>query len=68
MDKFAGLAHHTAETGAPLLDDCIAAFDCQVETVYDQPESSKLIVGRIVAAESKDKEAEPLLYREKDYG
>jgi flavin reductase (DIM6/NTAB) family NADH-FMN oxidoreductase RutF len=68
VDKFADLAHHAAETGSPLLDDCIAAFVCRVEDVYDQPGGSKLIVGRIVAAEIKDRQAQPLLYRQEDYG
>jgi flavin reductase (DIM6/NTAB) family NADH-FMN oxidoreductase RutF len=68
VDKFAGLGHHAAETGSPLLDDCIAAFDCRVESVHDQDGGSKLIVGRIVHAELNQKEAEPLLYKEEDYG
>ena len=67
-DKFAGLAHHAGQTGSPLLDDCIATFDCRVESVVDQPSGSKLIVGWIVAADLKDTDAAPLLYRQEDYG
>ena len=66
-DKFAGLAHHADQTGSPLLDDCIATFDCRVESVYDQAGGSKLIVGRIVSAELKDNRTAPLLYRQEDY-
>ena len=67
-DKFAGLAHHATETGSPLLDDCIATVDCRVESVYDQPGGSKLIVGCVLAAELKQPPAAPLLYRQEDYG
>lgn len=66
IDKFEGIAHHTAKTGSPLLDDCGAAFDCVVEAVYDQGEG-KLIIGRIVSAEFRSKRYEPLLYREEEY-
>ena len=66
VDKFAGVACHTAETGSPLLDDCAATFDCRVEAVYDYG-SEKLIVGRIVAAERLKEQYEPLIYREEDY-
>lgn len=66
VDKFEGLACHTAETGSPLLDDCGAAFDCVVEAVHDR-DGAKLIVGRIVSAEFVAESYEPLLYREEDY-
>lgn len=67
VDKFEGLAHHAAETGSPLLDDCAACFDCRVEAAHDEPGGGKLVVGRIVAAERVRKEFEPLIYREEDY-
>jgi len=68
VDKFAELSHHQAETGSPLLDDCVAAFDCRVEAVHDQEcDGGKLIVGRIVHAELKDTGADRLLYRQEDY-
>ena len=66
VDKFEVVAYHTATTGSPLLDDCAAAFDCQVEAVYDL-DDEKLIVGRIVHAEQVREAHEPLLYREEDY-
>lgn len=66
VDKFAGVAHHRAETGSPLLDDCGATYDCRVEAVYDHG-SQKLIVGRIVAAEVRQAGYEPLIYSEDDY-
>jgi flavin reductase (DIM6/NTAB) family NADH-FMN oxidoreductase RutF len=66
VDKFEGLSCHTAETGSPLLDDCALALDCRVEAVHDS-DGTKLIVGRIVAAERRMEDFEPLIYREEDY-
>jgi flavin reductase (DIM6/NTAB) family NADH-FMN oxidoreductase RutF len=66
VDKFEGFSHHTAETGSPLLDDCAATFDCRVEDAHDDG-SSKLIIGRIVAAERRREVYVPLTYREEDY-
>jgi flavin reductase (DIM6/NTAB) family NADH-FMN oxidoreductase RutF len=66
VDKFAGLATHTLETGSPLLDDCGRRLDCRVEEVYDRGHG-KLIVGRVVAAELTEQRFEPLIYREEDY-
>jgi flavin reductase (DIM6/NTAB) family NADH-FMN oxidoreductase RutF len=67
VDKFEGVAHHTAKTGSPLLDDCGAAFDCVVANVYDVDDWLKIIVGRIVAAEFVRENYEPLIYRSDDY-
>jgi flavin reductase (DIM6/NTAB) family NADH-FMN oxidoreductase RutF len=66
VDKFEKIGYHTAETGSPLLDNCAATLDCTVEAVHDLG-TSKLIVGRIVAAERLLDEYEPLIYREEDY-
>ncbi len=66
VDKLAGLGWHTAVTGSPLLDDCLLALDCRVEAVHDVG-ASKLIVGRIVAAERRREQGAPLIYREEDY-
>ncbi|MBN1640287.1 MAG: flavin reductase [Anaerolineae bacterium] len=66
VDKLAGVAYHTAETGAPLLDDCALAFDCRVVAVHDLGRQ-KLIVGQIVAAERFADDYQPLVYREDDY-
>jgi flavin reductase (DIM6/NTAB) family NADH-FMN oxidoreductase RutF len=66
VDKFESVGYHTAETGSPLLDDCIAAFDCRVEKVYEDNDH-KLIIGRIINAEFVKEQSEPLIYRSKDY-
>ena len=65
-NKFEGVRYHTAETGCPLLDDCVATFDCKVEAIHDD-DGVKLIIGRIVHAEALKEGAERLTYREGDY-
>jgi len=66
VNKFAGVGYHTAKTGSPLLNECAAAFDCEVVAVHDAG-SEKLIIGKIVAAERLRETYEPLIYREEDY-
>jgi flavin reductase (DIM6/NTAB) family NADH-FMN oxidoreductase RutF len=65
-DKFKEISFHTAKTESPLLDSCVAAFDCEVEVVHDHTDT-KLIIGKIVAAEFLRKDFKPLVYREEDY-
>jgi flavin reductase (DIM6/NTAB) family NADH-FMN oxidoreductase RutF len=65
-DKFEHVGFHPGQTGSPLLDDCVAAFDCRVHVVYDLG-TQKLVVGEIVVAEHIRPSAERLVYRESDY-
>jgi flavin reductase (DIM6/NTAB) family NADH-FMN oxidoreductase RutF len=48
-------------TGAPVLDDAVAAFDCQVEGCHTSG-THHIYIGRVVAAASLDQHA--LLYRD----
>ncbi len=66
VDKLALVPHHTAQTGSPLLDDCVLALDCRVVQIYDF-RREKLIVGQVVAAEQHRGDAEPLIYSQDDY-
>jgi len=66
IDKFKGLAVHTAKTGSPLLDDCAHICDCRVDTVFEDG-NHKLFVGKIVDAQTIFQNYEPLIYREEDY-
>lgn len=66
VDKLEDVAYHTAQTGSPLLDDCVVALDCRVAQVYEF-RREKLIVGQIVAAEGHREDDEPLIYCQDDY-
>ncbi len=65
VDRFAGLTIHTAATGSPILEDCLAWLDCRIvssQTVGDHT----LFVGEVVAA-GVNGVAKPLIYWNADY-
>jgi flavin reductase (DIM6/NTAB) family NADH-FMN oxidoreductase RutF len=47
-DKLAALPHHLGTTGAPVLEDCYAHFECRVVNVMDTG-SSTCFLGDVVA-------------------
>lgn len=47
-DKLADVPHHLGTTGAPVLDDCYAHFECRVANVMDTG-SSTCFLGDVVA-------------------
>jgi flavin reductase (DIM6/NTAB) family NADH-FMN oxidoreductase RutF len=62
-DKLAKVAWRPGQSGAPLLDDALAHFECHV--VSETPAGDHvLVVGRVVAGALLQPEAEPLLYRD----
>ncbi len=65
IDRFEGLITHTAATGAPILEDCLAWLDCRVvssQVVGDHT----LFIGEVVAAGVNDA-VKPLIYWNADY-
>ncbi|MGD9646459.1 MAG: flavin reductase family protein [Pirellulales bacterium] len=62
---FDGLSLKTAETGAPILADCLAWCDCRVSAILPGGDHD-IFVGEIVAGEFS--EGEPLLYFSGHYG
>ena len=65
VDRFAGLTTHTAATGAPILDDCLAWLDCRVVSTQVVGDHT-LYVGEVVAARV-NAPGRPLLYWNADY-
>ena len=65
VDRFEGLTTHTAATGAPILDDCLAWLDCRVVATHVVGDHT-LFVGEVVAA-GVNGAAKPLLYWNADY-
>jgi flavin reductase (DIM6/NTAB) family NADH-FMN oxidoreductase RutF len=63
--RFEGAGWTTLETGAPALQDAVAALDCRV-TQSQELGKQTLFFGRIVAA-STHKKATPLLYFGRGY-
>jgi flavin reductase (DIM6/NTAB) family NADH-FMN oxidoreductase RutF len=63
-DKFRGVAYHTGETGAPLLEDALATIDCRI--VQETPGGDHTIfVGEVLSTTVN--EGKPLLYFRSGY-
>jgi flavin reductase (DIM6/NTAB) family NADH-FMN oxidoreductase RutF len=60
-DPFTNLSYRTEQTGAPILDPCIAWLDCRVESTF-QTGDHTIYVGDVLDARSTDAEPEPVLY------
>ena len=59
-----GVAYRKAATGAPILNDSLAWFDCTLEAVHDGGDHT-IFVGRVEAAGHS--EGRPLIYHEGEY-
>lgn len=59
-NRFAGVPLTEAITGAPLLADAVAWFDCEVASFMTAGDH-EVVTGRVLAAHAAD-EADPLLY------
>lgn len=62
-DKLASTAWTTGRTGAPLLKDALAWFEC--DAIADYPAGDHaLVLGQVIGGEVLDDVAEPMTYRE----
>jgi flavin reductase (DIM6/NTAB) family NADH-FMN oxidoreductase RutF len=64
-DKFAGVAYHLGQIGAPLLDDAVATLECCVVDQFPGGDHS-IFVGQVLAAAACD-DAQPLVYFRSGY-
>ncbi len=58
-EKFAGVAHGTGPSGAPVLDDALAWLDCRLWASYPGGDHT-IYVGEVLAGHAR--EGNPLLY------
>ncbi|MEK9164076.1 MAG: flavin reductase family protein [Chloroflexota bacterium] len=63
-NRFDDVPTHTAITGAPIIADALAYFDCVVESTHNGGNHT-ILLARVVAAHRA--EGEPLLYWNRDY-
>ena len=62
-DKLVSMAWTEGRTGAPLLQECLAWFECRL--VSEHPAGDHvLVLGRVIDGRLLDAEAEPMIYRE----
>jgi flavin reductase (DIM6/NTAB) family NADH-FMN oxidoreductase RutF len=59
-DKWTGVAWETWETGAPILTDALANFDCETHSTHDGGDHI-IFVGRVLRLRAAD-DGRPLLY------
>ena len=62
-DKLAGVPWHSGANGAPVLDDALAYFECDLQDRYPAGDHD-LVVVRVVGGRILDPDAVPLLYAE----
>jgi flavin reductase (DIM6/NTAB) family NADH-FMN oxidoreductase RutF len=60
-ERFAGLAHRVAITGAPVLNDAIAFLDCKVVQAFAAGDHT-IFVGEVLSGDVQHPEQTPLLY------
>lgn len=68
-DRFAGLKYHTLESGAPMLENTLACFDCRVSAVIEMA-THTIIIGKVIAVFAPGLEKadyDPLIYFNRAY-
>lgn len=66
IDRFEGASWRTLRSGAPILNDAVTAFDCEVEQTIEK-HSHYVIFGRVCATLSTSATSSPLLYWRRRY-
>ncbi|MFE2263677.1 flavin reductase family protein [Streptomyces griseosporeus] len=64
LGLFTAAPMHVRATGAPVLEDCLAWFDCRLHTVLPGGDHA-VLVGRVAAADARP--GEPLVYHQGGY-
>ncbi len=62
-DKLADITWHSDQTGAPILDDAMAFFECEVINECEAGDHM-IVVGRVTNGRVIDADASPLLYKD----
>ena len=65
-DPFAGLRTSSAQTGSPILEDCLVWLDCRVEASYAAGDHT-VFVGAVVALGRGADHSEPVVYCERSW-
>jgi len=65
LEKFAGLDTNAGQSGAPLLDDCAAVFECATEARHDAGDHT-ILIGRVERYQHQDRPL--LLFAKGRYG
>jgi flavin reductase (DIM6/NTAB) family NADH-FMN oxidoreductase RutF len=63
LDKFDGVRWQPGRSGAPILSEALAYFDCELTDSFPAGDH-ELVVGRVVGGRILDPDAEPMTYAE----
>jgi flavin reductase (DIM6/NTAB) family NADH-FMN oxidoreductase RutF len=63
VDKLAGVGWHAAPSGAPVLDEALAYFDCVLTATFPAGDHN-IVLGRVAGGRIIDRAADPMLYAE----
>lgn len=61
LDKLRNVSWRTGTTGAPILDDALAWFECELTAVMPAGDH-RIVLGRVVDGQLTDADANPMLY------
>jgi len=64
-DRFDGIAYHSVISGAPILDDCLAWFDCRLDATHTIGDHT-LFIGAVLAGDVVS-DAPPLVFYNSHY-
>jgi flavin reductase (DIM6/NTAB) family NADH-FMN oxidoreductase RutF len=65
-NKFEGVGYSTSDSGIPVLDGVRAYIECRLVDSFPAGDHT-MFVGEVVAAQSLNGEAEPLIFKQEDY-
>jgi flavin reductase (DIM6/NTAB) family NADH-FMN oxidoreductase RutF len=67
LEPFGDIPHHTSVSGAPILDEAIAFFDCAVVAAHDAGDHT-LFIGEVLdLGFGKGRDADPLIFLDGKY-
>lgn len=61
VDKLAGVAWHAGRGGAPILDDALGYFECEISAHYSAGDH-EIVIARVVDGRLIDPNASPMTY------
>jgi len=64
-DKWTGIEHSVWDSGCPILEDCLASFECQIRNTYDGGDHM-IFVGEVLKLFSQS-EGRPLVFHRGRY-
>lgn len=65
--RFDGVPWHFSPSGVPMLDGCLANFDCELVSSYDARSHTAFVCGVMEVEDSTETGRDPLIYFRRDF-